>query len=401
MKIDVARYALLYSIYSWPSVVLTVVGAVLINRFLGCRCGTVLFMLLLCVGQSLFAVGAFVGAFWLMMTARFLIGIGGEIAFTMTDAFAAQWFRGKEVTLAFGIVGSFCRLGGAGGLYVNNIVYNFCGAIPDRYFQLGATLSFTVGVIVIATVFSIVLAIMDKHAEKGDRKTCKKEESKFSFKELLNFSVNFWIVCIVCVLYMSTIFPFVAIAQMFLRSKFGLSIDFANSLDLLIFLIPIGTPLLGMLINYTGFNVYWSFGGILVAFSAHLLYLLSSRSWFIPFIANSLLGMSFGCVNTAFWAAPSLLVGEHQLVTAYGMLEAGSNLGFAVTDIVSGQLIDNCGYFIHQLFFLFVLVVAIFLTIYLIFNLWGTDNPVNLSGWKKRKNNRVKMIDSNDYTTVN
>ncbi len=387
MEIDVTDYALLYSIYSWPSVILTVLGAILVNQYLGCRLATVLFMTLLCIGQALFAVGAFCGAFWTMMVARFLLGIGGEIAFITTDAFAAHWFKGKEVSIAFGVIGAFCRLGGAGGLYVNNALYSSVDFVQDRYLRLGVTLLFTVCLLVVATLLSLVLALMDKRAEKCLTAESKQRAgtSKFSAKQILSFDGNFWIMSTMCILYFSTIFPFVAIAQIFLGSKFGLTVDHANTASLLIFVIPIGAPLFGVLINWTGYNIYWSLAGILVAFSAHFLYLLSNGAWFIPFVANSVLGLSFGCVNTALWAAPPLLVGDHQLVTAYGVLEAGSNFGFAVTDIISGQLIDHFGYFVHQLFFLSLLVVAVFLTMWLICNVFRTDCRVNMSGSKQRQ----------------
>ena len=404
MDVDVTSYALLYSVYSWPSIVLTIVGAVIVNQYLGCRFATVLFMSVLCVGQAIFAVGAFCGMFWVMMFARFLLGIGGEIAFITTDAFAAYWFKGREVSFAFGIIGAFCRLGGAGGLYVNNAVYNICDFILDKYLRLGVALSFTVCVLVIATMLSFVLALMDKHAEKhfAEKRDSKVEsDSKFSLKQVLKFDVNFWVMSCVCVLYFSTIFPFVAIAQVFLRSKYGLSVNYANIADLLIFMVPIGAPIFGAIINWTGFNVYWSLAGILVACSAHLLYLLSNGAWFVPFLANSILGLSFGCVNTALWAAPPLLVEDHQLVTAYGILEAGSNFGFAVTDIVSGQLIDNFGYFVHQIFFLSLLVVATSLTVCLLCNLFRSNSCLNMSGWHQRRLRNVKKIDSNDTTYVN
>ena len=384
LHIDVSRYTLLYSIYSWPSIVLTVVGTVLINRHIGIRCGTVLFMVVLAVGQCLFAAGAFTGDFWLMMVAHFILGVGGEVLFSTTDAFAAQWFRDKDITIAFGIISALSRLGGAAGLYINNIVYNFCGFVVNRQLRLGVALMLSVSLVIIGVALAVALAIINKTANLDEK---HKNKSKLAFKELLKFNVNLWIVVTVCILLFSAIFPFLGIAQVFLVCKFGLSVNQANTANLMIFLIPVGTPLMGFLINWTGFNIYWSIGGMLAMFSTHLVYLLSSRSLFIPYITNGALGLSFGCIYTALWAAPSFLVNDNQLVTVYGILEAGVNLGLAVTNMASGQVIDTYGYFMHQLMLpLLYTLVATLLLFILMCNLLGTENQVNMSGWQRRRN---------------
>lgn len=51
MKISVTDYSLLYSIYSWPNVILSLFGGYLIDRVLGIRWGTVLFAFFIAAGQ--------------------------------------------------------------------------------------------------------------------------------------------------------------------------------------------------------------------------------------------------------------------------------------------------------------------------------------------------------------
>ena len=57
MNVDFSRYNLMYSLYSWPNVILSLIGGVLIDRYLGVRIGTVVFSLFVTFGQvRIFAV---------------------------------------------------------------------------------------------------------------------------------------------------------------------------------------------------------------------------------------------------------------------------------------------------------------------------------------------------------
>ena len=58
LSVSTAEFADLYSCYSWPNVVLPVLGGLLIDSVFGLRLGTVLFSALCCVGQLLLGLGA-------------------------------------------------------------------------------------------------------------------------------------------------------------------------------------------------------------------------------------------------------------------------------------------------------------------------------------------------------
>ena len=51
MGVSVTQYALLYSLYSWPNVILSVFGGYLIDRVFGVRVGTIVFSSFVCLGQ--------------------------------------------------------------------------------------------------------------------------------------------------------------------------------------------------------------------------------------------------------------------------------------------------------------------------------------------------------------
>ena len=93
MGVSVTKYALLYSLYSWPNVILSVFGGYLLDRVFGVRLGTVIFSAFVCLGQVcnqgwsdsplsllslslqlVFSLGAFVDHYWLMLAGRFVFG---------------------------------------------------------------------------------------------------------------------------------------------------------------------------------------------------------------------------------------------------------------------------------------------------------------------------------------
>lgn len=87
---DNTQYNLLYSLYSWPNVILSLIGGVLIDRWIGVRIGTVLFSVLVTLGQVyllhvcleifllffqlVFALGGIFDSFVVMLIGRFIFG---------------------------------------------------------------------------------------------------------------------------------------------------------------------------------------------------------------------------------------------------------------------------------------------------------------------------------------
>lgn len=390
LKIDITKYALLCSIYSWPAVILTILGAILVNRYLGIRNAVILFMFVLCIGQTGMALGAFIGMYWVMIAFRIVVGIGGVIVFSTTDVMTARWFKDR-LTLIFAITGTFGRIGCSGGIYLNAYVYHLLSGYNEGHSRLGLTVLFSALYLVIGTVLAFILAVVDKQADNKINNS-DKDSKDFAIREIFNFNTNFWLGITPCILFLCAYFPFADIAQVFIVSKYGLSIDYANTANLLIFLTPVfGVPA-GLLIDWTGYNISWSLGGLLIACGSYIAYLfIDGKLQWIPFVANITLGLSYSCVNTALWSAPPFLVQDHQLVTAYAVLEAGLNLGFAVTGVITGPLIDHYGYFVLGLFFMSLLMTSVLITVTLIIRLANTNLPtvVNKPGWQRRLHSKT------------
>jgi len=79
LHMSTSKFVLLYSIYSWPNVILCFIGGFLLDSVFGIRLGTVIYMGLTLIGQIIFASGAMIDAFWLMMLGRFVFGYASSL----------------------------------------------------------------------------------------------------------------------------------------------------------------------------------------------------------------------------------------------------------------------------------------------------------------------------------
>ena len=112
--------------YSFPNIILPVFGGFFLDRF-GTNRVLIIFSLLVCLGQTLFAFGValkvlhftFLFPFlmliltvcqslWLMLLGRVIFGLGGESLGVAQGRITVRWFRNKE--MAFALVSSLLLL---------------------------------------------------------------------------------------------------------------------------------------------------------------------------------------------------------------------------------------------------------------------------------------------------
>jgi MFS family permease len=98
---------LLQAIYSFPNIFTVVVGGLIIDR-LGLRKSLTIFAVLCVIGP---AITASSGKLWIMASGRLIFGMGAESLTVAGTVALARWFKGKELSFAFGINLTICRLG--------------------------------------------------------------------------------------------------------------------------------------------------------------------------------------------------------------------------------------------------------------------------------------------------
>lgn len=123
MLLSDLQYNSLYSIYSFPNVVLPLVGGLIIDK-MGVRVGTFVFSSILILGQTIFMLGGYYEKYWLMMMGRFVFGLGGECLVVSQSTVISQWFKANEIALALGLNITASRLGSSVNSALTPILYS-------------------------------------------------------------------------------------------------------------------------------------------------------------------------------------------------------------------------------------------------------------------------------------
>ncbi len=168
LNMSTSKFSFLYSIYSWPSVVLTIVGGFLIDRVFGIRFGTILFLLILTTGQFIFAVGATMNEFWLMLVGRFVFGIGAEVLAVAENKYSVRWFFGKELSTAFGIQLCFNRIGSTVNFMLTEPIYQEFQKYFEESHIVGAVMFFALITCALSLICAVLLGnlfILKRHSK--------------------------------------------------------------------------------------------------------------------------------------------------------------------------------------------------------------------------------------------
>ena len=101
---------MLYSIYSFPNIVVPIVAGFLIDKF-GSRSLIFFTSLLVTVGQAVFAFGVSIGSFPIALLGRGIFGFGGESLDIGQSVIIIGWFSDKELSMALGLSSSIALVG--------------------------------------------------------------------------------------------------------------------------------------------------------------------------------------------------------------------------------------------------------------------------------------------------
>lgn len=136
----------------------------------------------------------------------------------------------------------------------------------------------------------------------------------------------------------------------FFQRKYDLDQSTANTIDSIIYVISAFiSPVLGILVDYTGRNLSWVFLSIVVTALSQCI--LAFTFW-PPLMAMILMGIGYSILACALWPMVSLVIPEHQLGTAYGIMQSVQNLGLGTVVLAAGFIVDTAGYLVLEIFFL-------------------------------------------------
>lgn len=182
-----------------------------------------LFTTVLTIGQFLFALGGAEVSYGLMLAGRGVFGLGGECMSVAQSAIVSQWFKGKELSFAFGITLCVARVGS----YINGkVLPDIFNKFPDDepVKQVGWGLFAGFFICVGSWLMAVLLAAMDRYADKVEGKEAIKlsEEEKFHWRDLKQFEKPYWLLVASCLMIYAVLFPFLSlIGVTMLEEKYG------------------------------------------------------------------------------------------------------------------------------------------------------------------------------------
>ncbi|VEL18953.1 unnamed protein product [Protopolystoma xenopodis] len=341
----------MYAFYSWPNVVLSAMGGFLIDRVLGLSYGGIVFSTAIFAGQLLLALGAYLKQLPLMYFARFVFGIGGESLQVVQNTYCSNWFAENQLNFVFGIQLSVARLGSTVNMNTMHKLYDWVGNAfgISKHQQLGISL-----LIASATCFLSLLkeyiflqqslpeTISDSSSFVSSTQAIPSESPTIKFSDILHFPISFWAVCIICVLYYATVFPFIGIALLLFVREYGMSLESAEFTNSLVYIISaFASPVFGVAIDLIGCSLFWVTAGVLFTFLSHALFVFSFS---IPPMLNMIiLGLSYSILASSLWPIIGFILPKHQRGTGYGLIQSIQNLGLALMSIFIGLLVDTKG----------------------------------------------------------
>nr|CAD7454507.1 unnamed protein product [Timema tahoe] len=292
---------------------------------------------------------------------HYMSRIGGESLAVAQNSYAVLWFKGKELNMVFGLQLSFARVGSTVNFNVMEPLYKAVNKYYADYRCTGVVLFIASVTCVMSLVCALLLAWMDKRAERILKRRPLHEGEVVRLTDVKDFPALFWMVCIVCVAYYVAVFPFIALGKVFFERKFEFSPDNANTVNSIVYLISaVASPLLGYLVDKVGKNVFFVIFSVLVSLGCHA---MLAFTFINPYVAMSILGLAYSMLASGLWPMIALIIPEYQLGTAYGMAQSLQNLGLAVVSLAAGKIVDSGGYLLLEVFFLAWMCLALLITV--------------------------------------
>ena len=317
---------LLQAIYSFPNIFTVVIGGFIIDR-LGLRKSLMIFGVLCLIGPAITASSGTLAA---MAAGRLIFGMGAESLNVAVTAALARWFKGKELSFAFGINLTICRLGSFAAL--NSPTWARAAYANWRWPFLIA-LAFSVFCVIGAIVYWIMEVQAEKNFHLGEAST-----DKVVFKDLFKFGVSYWYIVALCVTFYSAIFPFQTFAVKFFIEAHGTSREFGGFLSSTLTLFAmIATPLFGLWVDRIGKRALLMMFGSLLLIPVYLMMAYTHVNLYVPMV---LMGVAFSLIPAVMWPSVAYIVDQSKLGTAYGLMTMIQNIGLFGFNLMVGWAND-------------------------------------------------------------
>ncbi len=343
------QFGWLNSSYSLAAVLTLLVGGIIIDR-IGTKKAILAFAMICLIGAAITAAH---GSAATMIAGRTVLGLGAESMIVAVTTALAKWFKGKELSFAFGINLTIARLASVAAdnspTWASRAFYPK-GPAGEPSWQ--RPLLIAVGAALLAVVCSLIYWGLESRAEKQYELGKAGQTDKLEFKGIFRYDLSYWLVVGLCFTFYSAIFPFRTFAIDFFTNKIlaahgGVaateaarisSLKLAGSLNsLLPFSAMIATPLFGLLVDRVGKRAWFMMFGSLLLMPVYLMMAYSTVSLYVPV---TLMGIAFSLIPAVMWPSVAYIVDQSRLGTAYALMTLIQQIGFFLLNLLIGSAND-------------------------------------------------------------
>jgi MFS family permease len=322
LNISYAKAGALMSLFTFPSIFLSLPGGMLADRY-GSRNVGIASLLGMATGTAIVALGS---SYWVIAFGRLMAGIGAAVLLVVAPKVITSWFYDREIGLSMGIFNIAMPLG-------TILSLNFMGVIAYRFnWQASIWTSFAV------SAFASFLFLVLYRRRKVEEEVGSKPPPLLTMTKQAGGGV--WLVGLSWGLFNAGIISFFTYAPDYFVSQ-GEDIVKAGLLASYpmwgsIFLAPI----VGLLIDRFGNK--WMFVSTGCAGIAILLYLIPEFINHAAILSISI-GIFIALLTPAIFSLPAELLPEQVMGFAFGILGTTLGIGISVGPYIVGSLRDATG----------------------------------------------------------
>ena len=323
-----AQIGLLQASYSLPNVFILLAAGLIIDR-VGAKNSMLVFSALVFGGLVVTALTPRIG---LMAAGRVITGVGAESLAMATHVAIARWFLRGELSLAFGVRTSLCRLG---SLTAQTSPAWAAAAYLHWRWPLWIAVGFGGVCLAGAGLFWILEA---KGARRFELAT-PAHGSRVELRSLFVFNRSFWLLAAICFAFYGCIFPFQTFGQKFLIEARGVP---PGTASLLVGMEPLFSllfmPLFGHLVDrYGRRSLFMMLGSLLLV----PVFPMLAYTAIPPVVPMALMGLAFAMVPAVLWMAIVFVVDRARLGLASAVVDVVQQVGLVVVNLVIGWSNDH------------------------------------------------------------
>jgi MFS family permease len=346
------QFGWLNASYSVAAALTLLIGGIVIDR-IGTKKAITFFAVLCLAGAVLTAIK---GQPVTMIAGRTVLGLGAESLIVAVSTVLAKWFKGRDLSFAFGINLTIARLASVAAdnspTWAHSVFYPQGTDGPPSW---RGPLLLAIGAGVLSVVAALIYWSLETRAENRYELGKAGDVDKLDFRQMFRFSTSYWYVVILCFAFYSAIFPFRTFAIDFFTNKIlaglgGVSASeavrvmaheragFFNSL--LPLSAMVATPLFGLLVDRVGKRALFMMFGSVLLMPVYLMMAYSNVSLLLPV---SMMGIAFSLIPAVMWPSVAYIVDQSRLGTAYALMTLIQQIGFFIMNLLIGKANDYSG----------------------------------------------------------